>query len=133
MDVRMAILALVADIVEHHLDVAGCAGYADVHAAQGIRRLIVIEFWNGPDGLPTLSGVAVRAREVEAAVWTLGRGNALRLPNRMRRGEQNQDRAQSGQSFHRHHSLVVWNRPSKVPSPNSQGGTIAMQFVVQQE
>jgi hypothetical protein len=70
-DIRVAVLAFVAHVVEHHLYVASCAGYTDVHPAQRIRGLIMIELRNGPDGLPTLCRVAILAREVETTVRTL--------------------------------------------------------------
>jgi len=67
----MAVLALAAHVVEHHLYVASCAGYTDVHAAQWVRGLIVIKFRNGTDGPPALRRMAILARDVETTVWTL--------------------------------------------------------------
>ena len=78
-DVRVAILALVAHVREHWLDMAGNASNAHVHTAQGILRLIVVEFWNGANRLPTRGRMAVLAGYIEAAVRTLGRGNTGRL------------------------------------------------------
>ena len=71
MDIRVAVLALAAHIVENHLNVAGRAGHADVHAAQRVGCLIVIKFRNGTDGPPALRGMAILTRDVETTVRTL--------------------------------------------------------------
>ena len=70
-NIRVAILALVAYIIKYELDVACRAGHAHVHAAQRILGLIVIEFRNCANGLPTLGRMAVGAGDTEAAVRTL--------------------------------------------------------------
>ena len=90
-NIRVAILALVAYIIKYELDVARRAGHAHVHAAQRILGLIVIEFRNGANGPPTLGRMAVGAGDTEAAVRTLRRSGALGLSARMRRGEQDQE------------------------------------------
>jgi len=67
-NIGVAILAACADIVEDHLDVTLGAGYRRVHAAKGIAGLIVIEFWDGADRLPSTSGVAILTRNGQIAV-----------------------------------------------------------------
>lgn len=67
-DVGVAVSALGADITEHHLGVAVHAIDALVHPAQRKLGLIVIEFRDGSDRLPTVSRVAVLACDVQRAV-----------------------------------------------------------------
>ena len=117
MNVRVAIGAFVADVREHHFDVAGRAGHTHVHAAQRIFCLIVIEFRNSANRLPALGGVAVGARDIETAVRTLGRGDSLTLPARMQRGEQDHHPTDRGKSLHCHHSQFSWIRLSNATRP----------------
>ena len=67
-NIRVAVLASLPNVGEHRLYVALGAGHRLVHAAQRISRLIVIEFGNGADRLPSARGVAVLARNVQIAV-----------------------------------------------------------------
>ena len=91
MNIRVAVLALVTYVIEHELYVARRTGNTDVHSAQRILCLIVIEFRNGANGLPTLGRMAIRAGDAEAPVRTLRRSGVLSLSARIRRGEQNQE------------------------------------------
>ncbi len=68
MNVRMAVLAALPHIGKHRLDVTLRAGHRLVHAAQGIARLIVIEFGDGPDRPPSVGGVAILAGHRQSAV-----------------------------------------------------------------
>ena len=77
-DVGVAILASLANIVEHGLDVALCAGHGLVHAAQGISRLVVIELRNCADRSPGGRSVAVLARDIQIPVWAVGPTRNLR-------------------------------------------------------
>ena len=67
----MAILTALSDIGEYRPDVTSGARHGGVHAAQGIFRLVVIEFRNGADRSPRLCGVAVLASQVQIAVGTM--------------------------------------------------------------
>jgi hypothetical protein len=69
-NVGMAVGALVSHIGKDHLDVAGRAGHALVHAAQRKLGGVVIEFGNGPDGPPSINGVAVLTGDIQRAVRT---------------------------------------------------------------
>lgn len=53
MNIRVAAGTIGADILEDQAGVAAAAVYIRVHSAQWIVCLIVIEFRNPPDGLPT--------------------------------------------------------------------------------
>ena len=89
-DVGVAVLALCGDICEYRLHVAVGAGHIDVHAAERVLRLIVIEFGNGADRLPPLRRVAVLAGNVQVAVRTLGRSDPL-LSTRREAGQDQQE------------------------------------------
>ena len=77
-NVSMAVLAALADVVEHRLYVTLCAGYILVHAAQWITCLIVIKFRHGADRLPALRGVAVLTGNVESSVRAICSGAWVR-------------------------------------------------------
>jgi len=70
MDVRVAILAILAYIRENRLHVALRAFHFFVHASQRIFGFIVIEFRNGLDRPPCRGRVTVLARDRERAVRT---------------------------------------------------------------
>ena len=67
-NVRMAVRAFLAHIGENQFHVALDALHFFMHATQGISRRVVAEFRNAADGLPTQSGVAVFACNVEGTV-----------------------------------------------------------------
>lgn len=92
-DVGMAVSALVADIRENHLHVAGRAGHAFVHATQREAGGVVIELGNGPDRFPAVNGVTVLAGQVERTVGTMAVGvGLLRLLISARCGKNQQQR-----------------------------------------
>ena|SRR5208283_924036 len=70
-NVCVAVLAPLSNVGENRLDVTLDAGDRLVHAAQGITRLIVIEFRNCSYGLPPVRGVAVLTWSSEIAVRTV--------------------------------------------------------------
>jgi hypothetical protein len=69
-DVSVTVLAVLAHVGEHGLDVALRALHFFVHAAQGILGFVVIELRNGADGAPTRGCVAVFARNIQGAMRT---------------------------------------------------------------
>jgi hypothetical protein len=71
-DVGVAILTALSNMSEYGPDVTSGAGDGGVHAAQGIFRLVMIEFRRGADRFPRIRGVAVLASYVQIAVWTMG-------------------------------------------------------------
>lgn len=71
-NIGVAVLASLTDIVEYRLDVTLRARHRFVHASEWVSRLIVIEFRNGADGSPSIGGVAVLARYVQISVRTVG-------------------------------------------------------------
>jgi len=79
MNVSVAVLAPQTYIREYRFHMTLDAGHGLVHAAQGIPCLVVIEFGNGADRLPRTRRVAVLARNIQIAVWTVGFCVALRL------------------------------------------------------
>ena len=80
MNIGVAVLAAVAHVVEHRLYMALRAGHILVQAAQRVTGLVVIEFRNGANWLPALSGMAVLAGNIQIAVWAMGFGRALVRP-----------------------------------------------------
>ena len=120
-NVRVAVLALVAHVREHRLHVARSTSHSHVHAAQRILSLIMVEFRDRADRFPALRRMAVLAGNIEIAVGTLRRGDSGRLTARHRSGEHRQKQTQTGQSFQSHHSSSVWNRHSNVHIPNVGG------------
>lgn len=69
-DVRMAVGALSANIRKHRLAVALGARDVFVQATQRIRRLVVIEFRDSADRLPSQRSMAVLTRKVQISVRT---------------------------------------------------------------
>src|SRR5262249_39755553 len=59
--VRMAILALLAKVAEDGIKMTFLAGHVDVHAAQRIGRLVVVKLWVFSNGRPGCGRVAVLA------------------------------------------------------------------------
>ena len=88
MNVGVAVLAALSNAGEHWLDVALRAGNGRVHSAQGIFRLVVIEFWDGADRLPPVCRVAVLARNVQISVRTMSSFRDLRPGPRRKCGQQ---------------------------------------------
>lgn len=76
-DVGVAILTALSNIAEYGPDVTFGAGNGRVHAAQGIFRLVMIEFRNGADRFPRICGVAVLASQVQIAMWTMRSSGTL--------------------------------------------------------
>lgn len=76
-DVGMAVGALVADVGEHHLGVAGGTGHALMHTAQRIARPIVIKFRHRTNRLPAVDRVAVLAGDIQVAVRAMRALGAL--------------------------------------------------------
>lgn len=89
-DVGVAVLASLANVGEHWLDVALRAGYCLMHAAQRIPSLIVIEFRNGANRAPGRGGVAILAWHVQVPVRTVGSSGRLRLGARTERNQHNE-------------------------------------------
>jgi len=79
-NIGVAIGAPRTHIREDRLGVTLAAGHILVHAAQRIFGLIVIEFRDGPDGLPPNRGVTVLAGNIQIPVRTPGLRNVLALP-----------------------------------------------------
>jgi hypothetical protein len=80
MNIGVAVLAASAHVAEHRFHMALRAGHILVQAAQGVTGLVVIEFRNGANWLPALSGMAVLAGNIQIAVWAMGFGRALVRP-----------------------------------------------------
>jgi len=91
-NVRVAIGALLADVGEHHLDMALRAVHTLVHAAQRIFRGVVIELRNGADRLPSAQRVAVLTRNTKAAMGAPRVRGRLRLPARQLPARENRQR-----------------------------------------
>lgn len=67
-DIRVALSALRSHIRKYRLDMALRAHDALVHSAKGKLGLVVIEFGNAPDRLPSQRGVAIRAWQIQRAM-----------------------------------------------------------------
>ena len=80
MDVRVAVLAILAYIRENRFHMALRAFHFFVHASQRILRFVVVELGNGLDRLPCRRRMTVLARNRERAVRT-SRGLPLRRGN----------------------------------------------------
>ena len=78
-NVGVAILAVVADAGEYRPYMTLGAGHGFVHAAQGIFRLVVIEFWQGADRTPRLGGMTVLARNIQVSMRTASHFGVLLL------------------------------------------------------
>ena len=74
----MAVLTALTDAGEDHFDVTLGAGDGRVHAAQRIARLVMIKLGNSADRPPAIGGVAVLARDSQAAVRTVPHFSDLR-------------------------------------------------------
>lgn len=70
MYIGVAVLASLADIAEHWLDVTLRATDGRVHTPKRISCLVVIEFRNGADRFPCVRGVTVLARHSQIPVRT---------------------------------------------------------------
>jgi hypothetical protein len=81
-NIGMAIGAVFPDVAENRFGVALHAFHFFVHTAQGIAGFVVIELWNGSNGAPAGSGVAVFAGNTQRAVG-ISRGLFLRRVRRM--------------------------------------------------
>lgn len=68
-DVRVAIRAVLSDVGEYRLCVTLRALHFFVHSAQGVFRLVVIEFGNGTDRAPACRRMTVFTRDVQ---WPMG-------------------------------------------------------------
>lgn len=91
MDIGVAFGALRSHIGKHRLDMALRAHDALVHSAKGKLGLIVIEFGNAADRLPSERRMAIGAGQIQRAVRTACLRIHLRLPcNRHARGQQQQ-------------------------------------------
>jgi len=92
MNIGVAVGAILAGVGEHRLNVALRARHILVQAAQRITRLVVIEFGDGADRLPSLCRVTVLAGNVQIAVRAMSaRSGALRRSAR-KRAEQKEQR-----------------------------------------
>jgi hypothetical protein len=69
-NIGVAVLAALTDIGENHLYVTLDTSHAGMHTAQRITRLVVVEFRNCADRLPSIRRVAVLARDGQTAVGT---------------------------------------------------------------
>lgn len=77
-DVGMTIRALQPDVAEDRFSVTFHAGDILVHAAQRIACLIVIEFRDASNRLPTAKRMAVLAGNIQSAMGASGVGVRLR-------------------------------------------------------
>ncbi len=93
-DIRVTVLAALANIGEHRLYVALRARDRCVHAAQRVLRLVVVELRDSPYGLPGICSVAVQAGHTEIPVRTASHGS-LRARIRRQAGA-----CQNGNSKH---------------------------------
>jgi hypothetical protein len=82
MYVGVAVLAACTHVAENRLHMALCARYILMQAAQRIMGLIVIEFRDGANRLPTVRGVTVLAGDVQFAMRTMATGGARIRPAR---------------------------------------------------
>lgn len=79
MNVGVAVGASLTHIGKNWLDVALGASQVLVHAAKRISRLIVIEFRNVADRLPSAEGMAILAGNIQRAMWAARAGRGLPL------------------------------------------------------
>lgn len=94
MDVGMAVAATGSRVREHWFRVALRACHVLVHSAQGEVGLVVIEFRNRADRLPSHRGMAVLAGDIKVAVRTTrdGLGPSLCETERSRPAKQRANR-----------------------------------------
>lgn len=78
-NIGMAVLATLSDVAEHRFYVALSAGDGLVHAAQGVARPVVVEFWNGSNRRPPACCMAILTRNSEVPVRTASSAGHLRL------------------------------------------------------
>jgi hypothetical protein len=81
----VTIRAILADVLEHRLQMARDAFNFLVHATKRVVGFVVIELRNRADGFPTRGGVAVFARSRKRPVGTT-RGFLLRVRRGGKRG-----------------------------------------------
>lgn len=74
----MAVLAALTNTRENRLHVTRGALDGSVHATQRIARLVMVELGNGADRPPAIRGVAVLARDSQAAVRAVAHSSDLR-------------------------------------------------------
>ncbi len=67
-NIGVAVRATGACVLEHQIGVALAAGHLDVHSAQRIAGLVVVEFGDVADRFPVGGGVAVFAGDLDGAV-----------------------------------------------------------------
>ena len=80
MNIGVAVLATLADVVEHRFHVTLCALHALMKTAQGVVSLVVIKFGDGSNRFPTVGGVTVLARDIQIAMRAVGSRGALVHP-----------------------------------------------------
>ena len=110
-NIGMAVLTALTNTGENHLHVACGAGDGSVHATQRISRLVMVELGNGANRPPAIRGVAVLARDSQAAVRTVAPFSNLRTHSYLESGKrtyQNEDYLQfgSGPSAHELHPCL---------------------------
>ena len=79
-DVGVTVGAPGACVGEDHLGMAPGTGHAFVRPCQGIACLVMVEFRNGADRLPTHRGVAVLTGDLQSTMRAARGGIILRLP-----------------------------------------------------
>ena len=87
-DVGVAVLAACPHVAEHGFHVALRTSHIPVHTAQRIAGLVVIEFRNRADRLPTLRCMTVLTGDVQIAVRTVGSGLVRSARKRRQKKEQ---------------------------------------------
>ena len=78
-NVGMAVGAFLTDVRENWLQVALCAHYALVHAAQRIARLRVIKLGDIADRFPSSLGMTILTGNIQRPVWASRVAASLRL------------------------------------------------------
>jgi len=108
MNVRMAVGAAGTYIFEHQAQVALSAPYIRVHSAQGILRLVVVEFRKAANRLPAGKGMAVLAGSSQPPMRTPHRcmRSCGRLLRRIGRRQQRSDRHDQCEKASRHLNLI---------------------------
>ena len=86
-NIGVAVLAALPNVGENHLHVTLGAGDSRVHAAQRIARLVMVELRNCADRPPAIRGVAVLARDRQAAVRTVPHISDLRTHSSQESGK----------------------------------------------
>ena len=101
MNVCMTIGAACPHVREDRFGVALCTRNTLMQAAQRILGCIVVEFWNCPNGLPPHRGVAVLARNAQAAVRATRYGLAGLTVSARHQGARRQPHADGDQTHFR--------------------------------